>query len=920
LEARWREDPESVTPEWRAFIEGRPLPDPAAPSPAPSPAQSDDAVMAGLLRLADAYRARGYQVADYDPLGLAPKPDLPDLDPAFHGLSDAALARPLSDGLTSGGVAGLGNGHAPATLGGMVDHLAATYCGTLSADFMHLEDAAERASIAKRLEAEATNSLPAADRRWILEQLVIAEEFENFLHAKYPTIKRFGMEGCEAQLPFVERLLRRAAGAGVEEVVIGPMHRGRTTFMATFMGKSLAAVIAEFSGRRPFPDDIDAAGDTSYHMGHSGTRGVDGHTVRLSMASHPSHVEAIIPVSLGKLRAKRDRMMQNGAGLEAQGRLLGLMMHTDGGCAGQGIVSEALQLARLEGFGTGGSIHFTVDNRVAFTTRPEDSRTSRFASDIFKLIGAPVFRVNGDDPEAAFRAADIAFDYWRTFGRDVAVELVCYRRRGHNELDEPRYTQPRMYREVGARPTVRQHYRDRLVADGTIDEEGAERLAETHLERYEAGYQAAQSWRPNETDAFGGVWQGFSARGDSVQVENPDTGVEAARLKALGRAIHRVPDGFEAHPKIARQLEERQDTIEAGTGMAWSTVEALAFASLLDQGMHVRLTGQDSRRGTFSQRHGVVFDQLTDSTYAPLSAVNPDARFDLYDSPLSEAGVLAFEYGYSMAAPDTLTCWEAQFGDFANGAQIIIDQFIASGAEKWFRHSGLVLLLPHGLEGGGPEHSSARLERFLQLCARDNLQIVNCSTPANYFHALRRQMVRNFRQPLVVMTPKSLLRHRQAVAGLDDLAPGSCFQPFLPHAATTIDEDGARRLILCTGRIYYDLIEARDREGVGDVAIARVEELYPLPETALMKELARFPQAEVVWCQEEPKNMGAWTYMDRHLARMLSELGCQAPGPRYVGRPANPSPSVGYPAVHKASQAALVAEALSTTPVKDPTR
>ncbi len=887
LEAQYRRDPASVPADWRALFEGRPVPVATNGAAVPTASTVPNMLDGRVARLIDAYRARGYLVADYDPLGLADKPDLADLDPAFHGLSEADLEMAFA-GVTKGVTSGDAT-----TLRSLIDHLKASYCGSLSADFAHLEDSTQRQWIATRMEDLGARQPAADQRRWILEQLTVAEGFENFLQVKYPTSKRFGMEGSEAQLPMSERLLERAVGAGIEEIVIGPMHRGRTTFMATFMGKPLAAVIGEFAGKPPYPEDYDAAGDVSYHIGHSGNREVDGKTIRLSMASHPSHIEAVIPVSLGKLRAKQ-------AMAEDPSRILGIMMHTDGGFAGQGLVSETLQLARLDGFQTRGSIHVTVDNRVAFTTRPEDQRSSRFASDIVKLIGAPVFRVNADDPEAAVRAADLAFDFWETFGVDVAIELICYRRRGHNEMDEPRYTQPGMYQKVDALPPVRSQYQDRLVADGVIDAEGAQALLTPHLARFEEGFEAAQTWRPNAPDWRAGRWAAINTRSSAANPD-PETGVAPERLRELGKKLHMLPDGFSVHPKIARQLDERQESVSQGAGIAWSTAEALAFATLLDDGHGVRLTGQDSRRGTFSHRHGVLFDQITDQAHAPLGGINPGARFELYDSPLAEASVLGFEYGYSTADPQTLVCWEAQFGDFANGAQIIIDQYIAAAEEKWFRLSGLVMLLPHGLEGGGPDHSSARVERFLQLCARDNLQVVNCTTPANYFHVLRRQMLRDFRTPLVLMTPKSLLRHRRAVSDLADLGTGSSFAPVLGDGSV----DRAQRHVFCCGRIYYDLVEARDAAGRDDIAVTRVEELYPLPEAALRQELARHPDAELIWCQEEPMNMGPWTYMERCLREI------QGAPLRYVGPAANPSSASGYPARHKAAQAKTIAAALA---------
>lgn len=903
LEARWQADPAAAPADLRGFLDRRGRPGPvtatkAATAGASARTDEDPADVAACLRLIDAWRARGYLVADYDPLDLAEKPELPELAPAFWGLAASAA---LPDAVVAEAPALATNGAAP-KVADLVQALRRTWAGTLSADAAHVEEAAARRWLEDRVSAPA--DLSAGDRRWTLNQLTRAEGFENFLQLKYPTRKRFGLEGSEAQLPLVERLFARAADAGVEEVVIGPHHRGRTTFMATAMGKPVAAVIAEFTGATPFPADLPNAGDASYHMGYSGTRQVGGRTLRLSMASHPSHVETVIPVSLGKLRAK-----QRAAGDPGGDRIIGIMFHTDGGVAGQGVVAETVQLSRVRGFRSGGVVHVTVDNRVAFTTRPEDQRSSRFASDVLKLAGMPILRVNADDPEATVRAADIAFDFRRTFCRDIAIELVCYRRRGHNEMDEPRFTQPSMYAAVDARQPVRHTYRDRLIAEAVLSPGEANELEATCMADYQKANEAAETWRPNAVDTLGGAWSDMAAPDRSATGPNPATGLPLTSLQELGRRINTLPEGMGAHAKIAGQFRDRQATLEAGEGIAWATAEALAFGSLLAEGYSVRLSGEDSQRGTFAQRHATVFDQATEAAHQPLAAVAADgAQFEILDSPLSEMAVLGYEYGYSMAAPDTLVCWEAQFGDFANAAQPMIDQFIAAGMEKWFRQSGLTMLLPHGLEGGGPEHSSARLERFLQLTANNNMSVAFPTTPANYFHLLRRQMLRDYRVPLVVMTPKGLLRHRRAVSPLSAFGPGKSFMPVLPDVR--VDPAKVTRHVLCTGRLFYDLLEARAEQGLETVALTRVEELYPFPRTPLTRELDRFGGAEVVWAQEEPLNMGAWSYMDRRLEDILRSLGRARVRPEVVARPENPSPATGYPARHAAEQAAVVDAAL----------
>lgn len=868
--ALWRESPQAVDESWRAlFIEMGEAPALAGNGGAVT---SEEGLAEAVLRRA--FRERGHLIADADPLSPVANGSL-----GMLGLEEFGI-EPRS-----------------ARLAPLVEELCAAYCGTLSAEFMHLDEAEPRAWLAAAMEGGHGKPDPG-DRRRVLDQLLAAETFEHFMQARLPTIKRYGMEGSEAQMPLCERLLDCAAQCGVDEVVLGPMHRGRTTFMALFMHKPLPAIFSEFLGTPWCPAGLDVAGDVSFHMGHSVDRQVGGRSVHLSMTSHPSHVETVIPVSLGKARARR----RDGT------RVLGLMMHTDAGFAGQGVVAESFQLSRLEGYASGGSIHIIANNQVGFTTRTRDARSSRYCSDMGKIVQVPVLRVNGDDPDAAWRAAAIACGFWDRFGRDIIIDLVCYRRQGHNELDEPRYTQPRMYVAVDALPTVTEIYAERLAADGVIGPDWMEERRSAHRARYEAGFETASTYRPNKPGRFERHWRGLRYRDLETVKRQPTTGVPVSVLRRLATAQVQWPAGFAVNGRLKKQLEARAESVVRGEDIAWAMAEALAFASLLADGTAIRLTGEDTRRGTFSQRHGVIFDQRTEASLIPLNHVaDGQALIEIHDSPLSEEAVLAFEYGFSLADPHTLVVWEAQFGDFANVAQVFIDQYIAPGEEKWLRSSGLVLLLPHGLEGGGPEHSSARLERFLQLCAKGNMHVVNCTTPANHFHALRRQICRYFRKPLVAMTPKLMLRHRAAVSPLREMGTGTRFEPVLPDPQKPA---GARRVVVCSGRVYFELDAARRDRALRDVAIIRLEELYPFPSRALGEALRAHPRARVVWCQEEPENMGAWSFAARRIEAVLEELGRKTASVDLVARPANPSPAPAFGSVYKEQQRALIAAAL----------
>ncbi len=708
----------------------------------------------------------------------------------------------------------------------------------------------------------------------------------------------------ESMIPALDEILLRGAELGIREVVVGMAHRGRLNVLANFMAKPFSAIFSEFQGNPASPEDVQGSGDVKYHLGTSADREFDGRTVHLSLTANPSHLEAVNTVVLGKVRAKQDLR----ADKERQDTMA-LLLHGDAAFAGQGLVAETLDLSDLKGYRVGGTIHLIVNNQIGFTTSPTFSRSGPYCSEVAKIIQAPIFHVNGDDPEAVVHVARIAVEFRQQFKKDVVVDLFCYRRYGHNESDEPAFTQPLMYRRIAAHATTRAMYAERLVADGVLSQAEADAVATDFQARLEREFEAASSYRPNKADWLEGAWAGLqTASGDD---RRGVTAVDLETLKEVGRALVTVPAGFNANRKIVRQLAAKRKNLEAGVGIDWATAEAMAFGTLLVEGAPVRLSGQDCGRGTFSQRHAVLVDQESEERFLPLNNIRQgQANLEVIDSPLSEAGVLGFEYGYSLAAPRSLVIWEAQFGDFANGAQVIIDQFISSGESKWLRMSGLTMLLPHGYEGQGPEHSSARLERYLQLCAEDNLQVVNCTTPANFFHALRRQIHRNFRKPLIVFTPKSLLRHKLCVSRLDDLGPGTSFHRVLHDAGMPGDDGEVRRIVLCSGKVYFDLYEARAERGRRDVYFLRLEQLYPFPAKALTRELGRFRHAEIAWCQEEPKNMGAWSFVAPEIETVMDTIGHEQKRLRYVGRLPAASPATGLLRRHNREQAELIAAAL----------
>ncbi len=857
------------------------------------------------FRLIRSYRVRGHLKADLDPLNLDKRQPPADLDPAYFGFDHDDFGREIY----LGGLVGMQS----ATLRQLLATLNEIYCGKVGVQFMHIQSTKQRNWIQDRVERERNQSdFSQVGKRAILERLTEGETFERYLEKKYVATKRFGLEGGESTLPALEQILKRGGQLGLEDVVLGMPHRGRLNILANVMNKPLAAIFSEFQGSSFKPDDVQGSGDVKYHLGTSADRDFNGNVIHLSLTANPSHLEAVNTVVLGKVRAKQIKMNMAGDSLnEARRKVMGLLLHGDAAFSGQGLVYETLDLAGLKGYKTGGTIHFIVNNQIGFTTSPFYSRSSPYCSDVAMGVQAPIFHVNGDDPEAVVHAARMAIEYRQEFLKDVVLDMICYRRHGHNEADEPAFTQPVMYRKISQHPTTRTLYANALADAGVVSQEESDGLVDGYREKLNQAFIAAESYKPNKADWLEGVWSGFDrARGE---VRRGETAVPIATLKSIGQSLTMIPKDFKANPKIIRLMKEKQAALDSGTGIDWAMGEALAFGSLLAEGTPVRLSGQDSGRGTFSHRHAVLIDQDNEERHIPLNHINQQqALFEIIDSPLSEAGVLGFEYGYSLAEPHALIIWEAQFGDFANGAQVIIDQFIASGESKWLRMSGLVMLLPHGLEGQGPEHSSARLERYLQLCAEDNIQVANCTTPANYFHILRRQLRRRFRKPLIIMAPKSLLRHKQAVSNLADMGSGTSFHRLLwddPQAVGKDDE--IKRLILCSGKIYYDLAAERQQRKIKDVYIIRLEQIYPFPQRSLLRELSRFPQAEIVWCQEEHKNMGAWSFVAPKIEELMLEI--QAINQRlvYIGRPEAAVPATGLMKRHIEEQKHLLDQALT---------
>ncbi|GAC1344387.1 MAG: 2-oxoglutarate dehydrogenase E1 component [Acetobacteraceae bacterium] len=852
------------------------------------------------LMLIRAYRVRGHLEAQLDPLGLQVPKSHPELDPTAYGFGPNDRDRPIFiDGVL---------GRETATVNEIIQIVRASYCGPIGVEFMHIQDPDQKTWIQRRIEgAPWTQGFGPDDKRTILSQLTEAEGFEAFCQRRFVGTKRFGLEGGEVTIPALHAVIDTVAHQGVKEIAIGMPHRGRLNTLVNIVRKPYTAIFSEFAGASSQPDDVQGSGDVKYHLGTSTDVEIAGHAVHISLQPNPSHLEAVDPVVIGKVRARQDCAGDT----KDRSSVMGILMHGDAAFAGQGLVYETLAMSQLIGYRTGGTVHLVVNNQIGFTTVPAHAYSGLYCTDIAKSVQCPILHVNGDEPEAVIFCARFAAEFRMRFGTDIVLDIVCYRRHGHNETDEPAFTQPVMYRAIKERPTTRALYAEKLAREGAVPAEEAKRTYDDFQATLEDAYKAAQSYRPNKADWLEGHWSGMKQADQSDEREDAPTALSMEQLQEVGRALYTPPADFDLNPKITRQLEAKRAMLESGEGIDWATGEALAFGGLLIDGARVRLSGEDCQRGTFSQRHAVLVDQTNQNEYVPLNNIRPDqAKIEIYNSLLSEQGVLGFEYGYTLADPKTLVLWEAQFGDFANGAQVIIDQFLASGETKWLRMSGLTLLLPHGYEGQGPEHSSARLERYLQLCAERNMTVCNLTTPANYFHALRRQLKRNYRKPLVIMTPKSLLRHKLAVSPLADMAEHTHFQVVIPDVDTLAAPDQVRRVVLCSGKVYYDLLAARRDAKLQDVAIIRLEQIYPFPEITLPKLLAPFTKAAVIWCQEEPMNMGAWSFVDRRIEQILLKLDGAAKRPTYVGRCDAASPATGLATVHAQQQAKLVRDAL----------
>jgi len=886
---------------------GKPGKDKGSKPTAP-PADTTDAAKHSIhaVQMIRAYRMIGHLEADLDPLGITRRTPQPTLDPKTYGFDGPVLDLPIY----VDGILGLER----ASPRQLLAKLRSTYCGRIGYEFMHINDAEQRIWLQKRIEGDAVNFTPEG-KKAILNKLIEAEGFEKFAANRFVGTKRFGLDGAEATIPALEQIIKRGGQLGVSEIVLGMAHRGRLNVLVNVMGKPYRQLFHEFQGGSAKPDDVEGSGDVKYHLGASSDREFDGQKVHLSLTPNPSHLEIVNPVVLGKARAKQWQLHD----VDARTSVLPVLIHGDAAFAGQGVVAECFAMSGIKGFRTGGTMHFVINNQIGFTTAPMFSRSSPYCTDIALMVQAPIFHVNGDDPEAVVHATRIAMEFRQKFKKDVVLDMICYRRFGHNESDEPSFTQPQMYRVIKDHPTTLQLYTAQLVKEGTLSQADADAMSGDFNKRLDQEFDAAKSHLPNRADWLDGRWQGLETAPKNSD-RRGETSVVESELRKVGKALVTAPEGFHLHKTIVRQLEAKAKMFETGEGLDWATCEALAFGTLLEEGSYVRLSGQDSQRGTFSQRHAALVDQQTEERYFPLAHISKDQGcFEVIDTLLSEEAVLGFEYGYSTAEPKALVLWEAQFGDFANGAQVVIDQFIASGEMKWLRMSGLTLLLPHGYEGQGPEHSSARLERYLQLCAQDNMQVCVPTTPANYFHILRRQMHRSFRKPLIVMTPKSLLRNKKCTSFLSDMTPGTSFHRVLrdqaevvPGATTVqlVQDSQIKRVVLCTGKVYFDLMEEREKRGENRIQILRIEQLYPFPENVLAQELNRFPKAELVWCQEEPRNQGAWTFICPRIEDTVAKLGGKATV-RYTGRPEYASTAAGLMKQHNAELAAFLNDALS---------
>ncbi len=847
------------------------------------------------IMLIRAYRIRGHLIANLDPLSLQKKQEHPELKPETYGFKQSDYSRQIF----LDGVLGLQYGN----LKEILSILKKTYCSKIGYEFMHMGDPDEKTWIRNRIEGPEKNIIFTKNgKKAILNKIIEAEGFEKYLHVKFVGTKRFGLDGGESLIPALEQIIKRGGNLGAKEIKIGMPHRGRLNVLANVMGKPFKAIFSEFFGKGAFSSE-DLGGDVKYHLGASSNREFDGNSVHISLTDNPSHLEAVNPVVLGQVRAKQFFHKD----LKRK-KVIPVLMHGDAAFAGQGIVAECFAMSGLPGHNIGGTIHIIVNNQIGFTTAPRFARSSPYPSDVAKIAQAPIFHVNGDDPEAVVHCAKIATEYRQKFNRDVVIDMVCYRRFGHNEGDEPSFTQPLMYKKIKSHPSTLEIYGNQLSNEGLISSKEIESQKKNFKNFLEKELESSKSYK-SELKWFEGAWSRFKP--GLGKDKRGQSGVKREKLLEIGKKISTLPSNFSVHKTLKKIFDSRYQIFDKSKLLDWSTAENLAFGILLTEGFSVRLSGQDSGRGTFSQRHAVLRNQDNHERFIPLNNINnSQKKFEIIDSLLSELAVLGFEFGYSLSEPETLVLWEAQFGDFANGGQVIIDQFITSSESKWGRASGLVLLLPHGYEGQGPEHSSARLERFLQLCAGENIQVVNCTTPANYFHALRRQMHRDFRKPLIVMTPKSLLRHKKCVSSINEFTTKSTFHRVLNDDAYKKNsgliklkkEDEIKKVVMCSGKIYYDLLEAREKLENSNVVFIRIEQLYPFPAKTLANLLKKYEKAEFIWCQEEPKNMGAWNTMRNYIDRTLEIIHFTKDKVKYVGRKASSSTATGNLNKHLAQQ------------------
>ncbi len=846
------------------------------------------------------YRQRGHLIAKLDPLGLLKTDYLDELHPEFYGFQKEDYQKKIFlDDVTNKEYSNISD---------ILKFLKEKYCGSLGYEYMHISNPTERKWFRERVEKTDDFNFTQNGKEAILNKLIQAEGFEKFLHTKYVGTKRFGLDGGESLIPALEQIIKIGGQFQVREVKIGMSHRGRLNVLANVLQKSYKRIFNEFAGEIS-SNSKDDTGDVKYHLGASSNREFDGNSVHVSLTDNPSHLEAVNPVVLGQTRAKQFFHKD-----KERKKVIPILIHGDAAFAGQGVVAECFAMSGLPGHNTGGTIHIIINNQIGFTTSPRFARSSPYPSDVAKMVEAPIIHVNGDDPEAVVYAARIATDFRLKFNRDVVIDLICYRRFGHNEGDEPSFTQPLMYKKIRSHPSTMKVYGEKLVNEGSISKEYLNNSIKKFKDLLDDQFKNAKNYKP-KIEWFEGTWSRY--RPEPGKDKRGVTGFDTKKLKGISDKINSTPSDLNIHKTISKILENRKLMVSKGKGIDWSTAEALAFGSLLKEGYPVRLVGQDSGRGTFSQRHSVLRNQIDNSRYIPLNNISEkQKKFEIVDSFLSELAVLGFEYGYSLVEPNTLTIWEAQFGDFANGAQVVIDQFIASGERKWSRASGLVMLLPHGYEGQGPEHSSARLERFLQLCSNDNMQVMNCTTPANYFHALRRQMHRDFRKPLVIMTPKSLLRNKNCISNLEDFSKQNSFHRVMWDHAIDPKITGfiklkkskdIKKVILCSGKVYFDLLEAREKIKRDDVILYRIEQLYPFPVKALAKELKPYAEkAKFYWCQEEPKNMGAWFSVRDYIQWTLDNIKAKNSIISYIGRSPDASPATGYAKRHVSQQQEII--------------